>query len=33
MQKSGSVLVAAQLAKELGILDTDGKPPIALDTA
>jgi dehydrogenase/reductase SDR family protein 1 len=35
MQKSGSVLVAAQLAKELGILDTDGKQPIALalDTA
>ncbi len=30
MQKSGSVLVAAQVARELGVTDIDGKQPVPL---
>lgn len=30
MERSGSVLVAAQVAKELGVVDVDGKQPVPL---
>ena len=29
-ERSGKVVVAAQLAKELGVVDTDGKQPVPL---
>jgi hypothetical protein len=30
MERSGKVVVAAQLAQELGVVDMDGKQPIPL---
>jgi dehydrogenase/reductase SDR family member 1 len=30
LQRSGTLVVAAQLAKELGVLDIDGKQPVPL---
>jgi hypothetical protein len=30
MERSGQVVVAAQLAKELNVYDTDGKQPVPL---